>query len=50
MAGALEVEQQAVDDKIGAGRDAGADKRRATVAVLGLGAGAQGPAASVWIS
>jgi hypothetical protein len=40
-AGALEVEQQAVDDDVGVGRDLGAGERRPADAVLGSGAGAQ---------
>ncbi|MGW1848936.1 hypothetical protein [Streptomyces sp. NPDC001966] len=39
VAGALEVEQQAVDDEVGIGCDAGAGERRAAVAVLGPGPG-----------
>ncbi|MFF3265344.1 hypothetical protein ACFYWO_40060, partial [Streptomyces sp. NPDC002932] len=40
-AGALEVEEQAVDDEVGVGSDLGAGERRPTDAVIGPGAGAQ---------
>jgi hypothetical protein len=41
-AGALEVEQQAVDDEVGVGGDLGVGERWPAGAVLGPGAGAQG--------